>query len=115
MKSDVDLLVIFGEAESDNLFEKYFGLRERLEGLLKRPVEILFDKKFKNPCYDSIEEKLIWSAIKDHLPKLKKEIIRTVVFRRISDEKKFILIITILLWELYGALLGKQVLALKNL
>ncbi|MBF0117272.1 MAG: nucleotidyltransferase domain-containing protein [Desulfobacterales bacterium] len=49
--SDIDLLVTFGDSEGNDIFERYFGLKERLEELFKRNVEIVFDKKFKNPFF----------------------------------------------------------------
>lgn len=49
--SDIDLLVTFDESENDDLFSRYFGLKERLEELFKKTVELIFDKKFKNPYF----------------------------------------------------------------
>jgi len=49
--SDIDLLVIFDESEKYDLFERYFGLKEKLEELFKRPVELVFDRNFKNPYF----------------------------------------------------------------
>jgi predicted nucleotidyltransferase len=47
--SDVDVLVIFDSGENIDLFDKYFELKEQLEGVFKRPVDLVVDKKFKNP------------------------------------------------------------------
>jgi predicted nucleotidyltransferase len=47
--SDVDVLVIFDSDENIDLFDKYFELKEKLEGLFKRHVDLVVDKKFKNP------------------------------------------------------------------
>ena len=49
--SDIDLLVVFDESEKYDLFSRYFGLKERLEELFKRPVELVFDRNFKNPYF----------------------------------------------------------------
>ena len=47
--SDVDVLVIFDSGEDIDLFDKYFELKERLEGIFEREVDLVVDKKFKNP------------------------------------------------------------------
>ena len=47
--SDVDVLVIFDSGENIDLFDKYFELKEQLEGIFKREVDLVVDKKFKNP------------------------------------------------------------------
>ena len=47
--SDVDVLVIFDSGENIDLFDKYFELKEQLEEIFKREVDLVVDKKFKNP------------------------------------------------------------------
>jgi len=47
--SDVDVLVIFDSGENIDLFDKYFELKEQLEEIFKREVDLLVDKKFRNP------------------------------------------------------------------
>jgi predicted nucleotidyltransferase len=47
--SDVDVLVIFDSGEDIDLFDKYFELKERLEEIFEREVDLVVDKKFKNP------------------------------------------------------------------
>ena len=47
--SDVDVLVIFDSGENIDLFDKYFELKEQLEDVFKRQVDLVVDKKFKNP------------------------------------------------------------------
>ena len=47
--SDVDVLVIFDSVENVDLFDKYFELKEQLEQIFKREVDLVVDKKFKNP------------------------------------------------------------------
>ena len=47
--SDIDVLVIFDSGENIDLFDKYFELKERLEEIFKRPVDLVVDRKFKNP------------------------------------------------------------------
>ena len=47
--SDVDVLVIFDSDENIDLFDKYFELKEQLEEIFKRQVDLVVDKKFRNP------------------------------------------------------------------
>jgi predicted nucleotidyltransferase len=47
--SDVDVLVIFDSGEDIDLFDKYFELKEQLEIVFKREVDLVIDRKFKNP------------------------------------------------------------------
>ena len=47
--SDVDVLVIFDSGENIDIFDKYFELKEKLEEIFKRDVDLVVDKKFKNP------------------------------------------------------------------
>jgi len=47
--SDVDVLVLFDSGEDIDLFDKYFELKEQLEEILEREVDLVVDKKFKNP------------------------------------------------------------------
>jgi len=48
-KSDIDVLVIFDSGEKIDLFDKYFELKEQLEKIFKRDVDLVVDKQFKNP------------------------------------------------------------------
>ncbi len=47
--SDIDVLVIFDSGENIDLFDKYFELKEQLEEVFKRQVDLVVDRKFKNP------------------------------------------------------------------
>jgi predicted nucleotidyltransferase len=47
-RSDVDLVVEFSR-EVPDLFDAYFGLREALEGLAGRPVDLVMASAVKNP------------------------------------------------------------------
>ena len=47
--SDIDVLVIFDSDENIDLFDKYFELKEQLEKIFKREVDLVVDRKFKNP------------------------------------------------------------------
>ena len=47
--SDVDVLVVFESGENIDLFDKYFELKEQLEEVFRREVDLVVDRKFKNP------------------------------------------------------------------
>lgn len=49
-RSDVDLLVEFAEGAED-LFDAYFGLKEELEHLLDRPVDLVMPNALENPYF----------------------------------------------------------------
>jgi len=49
--SDVDVLVIFDSGENIDLFDIYFELKEYLEKIFKREVDLVVDKNFKNPIF----------------------------------------------------------------
>ncbi len=48
-KSDIDVLVEFGSQKSQNLFDTYFALKEELENIFHRPVDIVVERSVKNP------------------------------------------------------------------
>lgn len=47
-RSDVDVLVDLGGSD-DDAFEVYFSLKEGLEALLERPVDLVVDDALENP------------------------------------------------------------------
>ena len=49
--SDVDVLVLFDSDENIDLFDKYFELKEQLEEIFKRKVDLVVDKPFRNPIF----------------------------------------------------------------
>ena len=55
--SDVDVLVLFDTDEAIDLFDKYFALKERLERVFERPVDLIIDKPFRNPIFREMVEK----------------------------------------------------------
>lgn len=55
--SDVDVLVIFDADENVDLFDKYFELKEQLEEIFERKVDLVVDRKFKNPVFRETVEK----------------------------------------------------------
>lgn len=48
--SDVDVLVVFDES-ADGLFKRYFTLKERLEQLFGRPVDLVTESSIRNPYF----------------------------------------------------------------
>jgi predicted nucleotidyltransferase len=48
-QSDIDLLVEF--AGHDHLFDRYFDLKEALEQLFQRPVDLLMTRAIRNPYF----------------------------------------------------------------
>jgi len=49
--SDLDFLVEFAESHSTGAFDRYFGLKEDLERLFQRPVDLVEIKAIKNPYF----------------------------------------------------------------
>jgi predicted nucleotidyltransferase len=49
-RSDVDLFVEFDENTQD-LFDAYFGLKEDLEALVRRPVDLVMANAVTNPYF----------------------------------------------------------------
>lgn len=47
-RSDLDVLVEFSDG-TDDLFDAYFGLREELEDIAGRPVDLVMASAVKNP------------------------------------------------------------------
>ncbi len=55
--SDVDILVVFDTAGNIDRFDMYFELKERLEEVLGRAVDLTVDKPFRNPIFRDRFEK----------------------------------------------------------
>ena len=51
-RSDVDLLVEFDPSVVD-LFDAYFGLKEDLEGIFGRPVDLVMADAVRNPYFQA--------------------------------------------------------------
>jgi len=47
--SDVDFLVNFGQVDQYQYFNNYMELKEKLEQLLSRPVDLLEEQAVRNP------------------------------------------------------------------
>ena len=54
-KSDIDVLVTF--ASDERLFERYFSLKERLEEIFNRKVDVIEERAIKNPYFKQAIEK----------------------------------------------------------
>lgn len=48
-ESDIDVLVTFEGDE--NLFDRYFSLKERLEAVFKRKVDVIEERAIRNPFF----------------------------------------------------------------
>jgi len=48
-KSDIDVLVTFSGDE--HLFDRYFSLKERLEEVFKRKVDVIEERAIRNPFF----------------------------------------------------------------
>ncbi len=48
-ESDVDFLINFGQVELPSYYDNYIELKDSLEKLLKRPVDLVEEKTIKNP------------------------------------------------------------------
>ncbi len=56
-ESDIDVLVLFDEKQEMDLFDNYFELKEKLEEVFHRQVDLVIDKDFENPFFKkSIEQ-----------------------------------------------------------
>jgi predicted nucleotidyltransferase len=49
-ESDVDVLVRF-EQDGGGLFNRYFDLKEGLEGIFGRPVDVVVEDSLRNPYF----------------------------------------------------------------
>lgn len=50
-RSDIDFLVAFDADRRLEAFDDYFGLKEGLERLLDRPVDLVVEKAIQNPYF----------------------------------------------------------------
>lgn len=89
--SDVDVLVEFDKSVG-KLFDRYFSLKEGLEALFHRPVDVVMAGQLRNPYFREsvnrsqvnvysahdeeivIDPLLVWSIVQDHLPFLKSDV-----------------------------------------
>ena len=50
-RSDLDFLVTFGECVSMNLYDRFFGLKEDLEELFRRKIDLVDAVAMRNPYF----------------------------------------------------------------
>ncbi len=55
-ESDVDVLVRF-EQDGGGLFNRYFDLKEGLEAIFGRPVDVVMEDSLKNPYFKASVER----------------------------------------------------------
>ncbi len=55
--SDVDALVLFDSDGNIDLFDKYFELKEQLEKIFNRKVDLVVDKPSRNPIFQKSIDK----------------------------------------------------------
>lgn len=48
-ESDLDIIVEFKRNEITNLFDNYFALKERLQNIFHRPIDIIIEGSVKSP------------------------------------------------------------------
>ena len=51
LRSDIDFIVEFDDADRRSLFERYFDLQESLQTLFERPVDLVMDGAMRNPWF----------------------------------------------------------------
>jgi predicted nucleotidyltransferase len=52
--SDIDMLIQFNQVELSEYFDNYMDLKEKLEDILKRPVDLLENQAIKNPIFRQV-------------------------------------------------------------
>ncbi len=50
-ESDVDLIAAFDRPKVDDMFITFFDLKDSLEDLFQRPVDLLTDQPLRNPIF----------------------------------------------------------------
>jgi uncharacterized protein len=61
--SDIDLLIQFNQIDLTKYFDNYMDLKENLEEILKRPVDLVENQAIKNPIFRKVvdrEKKLLY-------------------------------------------------------
>lgn len=62
-KSDIDFLIQFGSIELQDYFDNYMDLKEKLEFLFKREIDLVENQAVRNPVFRKIinrDKKLIY-------------------------------------------------------
>jgi len=50
-QSDMDFLVVFEDSRPHGAFDRYFGLKEALERLFERSIDLIEERAIKNPYF----------------------------------------------------------------
>jgi predicted nucleotidyltransferase len=61
--SDIDLLIQFGDVNLADYFSNYMDLKEKLEELFNRPVDLVEEQAVRNPVFRQVlnrEKKIIY-------------------------------------------------------
>jgi predicted nucleotidyltransferase len=61
--SDIDLLIQFGDVNLADYFSNYMDLKEKLEELFQRPVDLVEEQAVRNPIFRQVlnrEKKMIY-------------------------------------------------------
>lgn len=61
--SDIDILIQFNQIDLTKYFDNYMDLKEKLEEILKRPVDLVENQAIKNPVFRKVvdrEKKLLY-------------------------------------------------------
>jgi len=61
--SDIDLLIQFGNVNLADYFSNYMDLKEKLEELFNRPVDLVEEQAVRNPVFRQVlnrEKKIIY-------------------------------------------------------
>jgi len=61
--SDIDMLILFNEVDLLEYFDNYMDLKEKLEQLFLRPVDLVENQAIRNPIFRKVierEKKLIY-------------------------------------------------------
>lgn len=61
--SDIDILIQFGDMDFAHYFSNYMDLKEKLELLFQRPVDLVEDQAVRNPIFRQVlnrNKKLIY-------------------------------------------------------
>ncbi|MCP4752215.1 MAG: nucleotidyltransferase [Proteobacteria bacterium] len=49
--SDIDMLVVFRNRRTKGSFDRYFSLKEELEAMFGRPVDLVCENQIRNPYF----------------------------------------------------------------
>jgi predicted nucleotidyltransferase len=79
-RSDVDFVVEFNRHDEPGILDRYLALAERLEALLRRPVDLVTTASIRNPYFREtieatkesiyVDDSIIWDAVQRHVPLL---------------------------------------------